>query len=292
MPIDLRIWLTPTALPGRTTPSSASWPSFRFENPNSSTACASCPAKRCRWTTAKARSPACQAPTLPQAPLFVATLRYSPPQLPPRGLELRPASLGRGYMNRPSGVLRWVMPLRGTRQPQGGRAQARPVRARAQPRVRCHPGALRGRGRPSPRARPQPQGQRRARHWPYPGHGLEGQRSRTIEEQNAHLEHWETKWAASRIHGAERRQVQAMFEEERPHLQALTAHCPWPTSAKNAHAYHRRLRRVSITAAMPPGQPALAARYSYRLFRRRIEILNPDSKALIRTHSAPSNQER
>ena len=50
---------------------------------------------------------------------------------------------------------------------------------------------------------------------------LKGRRFETIEEQNDFLEHWEVKWAASRIHGRERRQVQAMFEEERPHLQAL-----------------------------------------------------------------------
>ena len=38
---------------------------------------------------------------------------------------------------------------------------------------------------------------------------LKGRRFETIEEQNTFLEHWETKWAASRIHGSERRQVQA-----------------------------------------------------------------------------------
>ena len=50
---------------------------------------------------------------------------------------------------------------------------------------------------------------------------LKGRRFESIEEQNTFLEHWEAKWAASRIHGSERRQVQAMFEEERPHLQPL-----------------------------------------------------------------------
>jgi hypothetical protein len=40
-------------------------------------------------------------------------------------------------------------------------------------------------------------------------------RFESIDEQNDFLEHWEVKWAASRIHGNERRQVQAMFEEER-----------------------------------------------------------------------------
>jgi len=33
--------------------------------------------------------------------------------------------------------------------------------------------------------------------------------------------HRETKWAAPRIHGSARRQVEAMFQEERPHLLAL-----------------------------------------------------------------------
>lgn len=50
---------------------------------------------------------------------------------------------------------------------------------------------------------------------------LKGKRFETLEAQNAYLEHWESRWAASRIHGTERRQVQAMFEEERPHLQPL-----------------------------------------------------------------------
>jgi transposase len=50
---------------------------------------------------------------------------------------------------------------------------------------------------------------------------LKGRRFESIEEQNAHLEHWETKWAAQRIHGSERRQVATMFEEERPHLLPL-----------------------------------------------------------------------
>ena len=31
---------------------------------------------------------------------------------------------------------------------------------------------------------------------------LKGRRFESIEEQNAFLEHWETKWAASRIHGS------------------------------------------------------------------------------------------
>jgi len=50
---------------------------------------------------------------------------------------------------------------------------------------------------------------------------LKGRRFESIEEQNQYLEHWETKWAAQRIHGSERRQVEAMFQEEKPHLLPL-----------------------------------------------------------------------
>jgi len=50
---------------------------------------------------------------------------------------------------------------------------------------------------------------------------LKGKRFASTDDQNAFLEHWECNWAAKRIHGTERRQVQAMFEEERAHLKAL-----------------------------------------------------------------------
>jgi transposase len=50
---------------------------------------------------------------------------------------------------------------------------------------------------------------------------LKGKRFESIEAQNEFLAHWEKNWAAKRIHGTERRQVQAMLEEERAHLKAL-----------------------------------------------------------------------
>ena len=50
---------------------------------------------------------------------------------------------------------------------------------------------------------------------------LKGKRFASTDDQNAFLEHWECNWSAKRIHGTERRQVQAMFEEERAHLKAL-----------------------------------------------------------------------
>jgi transposase len=50
---------------------------------------------------------------------------------------------------------------------------------------------------------------------------LKGRKFDSIEDQNTWLAHWEERWAAPRIHGRKKRQVLAMFAEERPALKAL-----------------------------------------------------------------------
>jgi hypothetical protein len=40
-------------------------------------------------------------------------------------------------------------------------------------------------------------------------------------EAQTYLDHWESRWADTRIHGTTKRQVAAMFAEEKPALQAL-----------------------------------------------------------------------
>jgi len=50
---------------------------------------------------------------------------------------------------------------------------------------------------------------------------LKGLRFEEIEPAQAYLDHWETRWADTRIHGTTKRQVMAMFAEEKPHLQPL-----------------------------------------------------------------------
>jgi transposase len=50
---------------------------------------------------------------------------------------------------------------------------------------------------------------------------LKGKRFASLEEQNAYLMHWEEKWAAPRIHGRAKRQVEEMYQAERPHLRPL-----------------------------------------------------------------------
>jgi len=50
---------------------------------------------------------------------------------------------------------------------------------------------------------------------------LKGRKFRSIEEQNIFLEHWDAKWASTRVHGVKKRQVAELFLEEKPYLKAL-----------------------------------------------------------------------
>jgi transposase len=50
---------------------------------------------------------------------------------------------------------------------------------------------------------------------------LKGLRFESLEQAQAYLDHWEARWADTRIHGTTKRQVSVMFAEERPALQPL-----------------------------------------------------------------------
>jgi len=50
---------------------------------------------------------------------------------------------------------------------------------------------------------------------------LKGKKFESLEEAQAYLDHWEERWADKRIHGRTKRQVAAMFAEEKLFLQAL-----------------------------------------------------------------------
>lgn len=112
---------------------------------------------------------------------------------------------------------------------------------------------------------------------------LKGRRFESIEEQNTFLERWEAKWAASRIHGSERRQVQAMFEEEKPHLQPLPLLGMQYFTEAQRTVYDDSCVRVdhSSYAARPAPIGSLVL---VRVFERRIEIRDLRTKALLRTH--------
>ncbi len=50
---------------------------------------------------------------------------------------------------------------------------------------------------------------------------LKGLRFESLEDAQAYLDHWEARWADTRIHGTTKRQVAAMFAEEQPALGPL-----------------------------------------------------------------------
>ncbi len=112
---------------------------------------------------------------------------------------------------------------------------------------------------------------------------LKGRRFESIEEQNTFLAHWEVKWAASRIHGSERRQVQAMFEEEGPHLQPLPLlGMQYFTEAQRTVCDDSCVRVDHSSYAARPAP--IGSRVLVRVFERRIEIRDLKTQALLRTH--------
>jgi len=112
---------------------------------------------------------------------------------------------------------------------------------------------------------------------------LKGRRFESIEEQNTFLEHWETKWAASRIHGSERRQVQAMFEEEKPHLQPLPLLGMQYFTEAQRTVYDDTCVRVDHCSYAARPAP-IGSRVLVRVFEHRIEIRDLRTQALLRTH--------
>jgi hypothetical protein len=78
---------------------------------------------------------------------------------------------------------------------------------------------------------------------------LKGLRFESLEQAQAYLDHWEERWADTRIHGTTKRQVAAMFEEERPALSegvraaevAITT--PSRSADPSTHAVSRRYRK-------------------------------------------------
>jgi hypothetical protein len=50
---------------------------------------------------------------------------------------------------------------------------------------------------------------------------LKGKRFESLTEAQAYLDQWEARWADTRIHGTTKRQVAAMFAEEKPLLLPL-----------------------------------------------------------------------
>lgn len=112
---------------------------------------------------------------------------------------------------------------------------------------------------------------------------LKGRRFESIEEQNQWLMHWEERWASVRIHGRMKRQVQEMFEEEKPFLLNLPL---------NSFAYFSQETRtvqddgtIQVHDCYYAALPArLHTKVMIRIYDHGIEIINPKTMEVIRRH--------
>jgi len=112
---------------------------------------------------------------------------------------------------------------------------------------------------------------------------LKGKRFESIEEQNAHLMHWEEKWAAPRIHGRAKRQVEEMYQEERPHLQ------PLPLETFRFFTEGTRTvwddTTVQVDGSWYAASPArIGAEVLVRIYPQEIEIRELATLSLLRRH--------
>jgi len=112
---------------------------------------------------------------------------------------------------------------------------------------------------------------------------LRGLRFETIEEAQAYLDRWEARWADTRIHGTTKRQVAAMFAEERPALG------PLPLEPFRYYRYGERTVHldgcVEVEAAyygVPPGW--IGKKIHVQWNDLHVRLLTPKTGELLREH--------
>jgi transposase len=112
---------------------------------------------------------------------------------------------------------------------------------------------------------------------------LKGLRFESLEEAQTYLDHWEARWADTRIHGTTKRQVAVMFAEERPVL------LPLPIEPFRYYQYGERTVHldgcVEVDAAYygaPPGWIGRRVQVQWDL--RQVRLMNPDTGQLLREH--------
>ncbi|MCD6295436.1 MAG: IS21 family transposase [Deltaproteobacteria bacterium] len=113
--------------------------------------------------------------------------------------------------------------------------------------------------------------------------GLKGRRFESIEAQNQWLMHWEEVWAAKRIHGRMKRQVEEMFQEEKPYLN--------PLPLTGFRYFRQETRKVQDDGMIQVGQSYYSAlpaplhqEIIVRIYEHEMEIIAPVTMEKIRTH--------
>jgi len=112
---------------------------------------------------------------------------------------------------------------------------------------------------------------------------LKGQRFESLEEAQAYLDHWEEHWADTRIHGTTKRQVAAMFAEEKPAL--------LPLPLEPFRYYRHGKRKVNLDGCVevdaayysaPPGWVGEEVQVQWN--DRFVRVLHPRTGELLREH--------
>lgn len=113
--------------------------------------------------------------------------------------------------------------------------------------------------------------------------GLKGRRFESIEAQNQWLMHWEEVWAAKRIHGRMKRQVELMYQEEKPSLNPLPLTGFRYFQQETRKVYDDGMIQVghSYYSALPA---PLHQEVIVRIYEHEIEIIDPVTMEKIRTH--------
>jgi transposase len=112
---------------------------------------------------------------------------------------------------------------------------------------------------------------------------LKGLRFENLQDAQAYLDHWEERWADTRIHGTTKRQVAAMFAEEQPTL------LPLPLEPFRYYQYGERTVHldgcVEVEAAYysaPPGW--IGRRVQVQWDNHQVRLLDPRTGQLLREH--------
>jgi len=112
---------------------------------------------------------------------------------------------------------------------------------------------------------------------------LKGRRFESLEAAQAYLDHWEERWADTRIHGTTKRQVAVMFAQEKPAL------LPLPVEPFRYYQFGKRTVHLNGCVEVaggyygpPPGN--IGRELDVQWDERRVRILDPKTGQLLREH--------
>jgi transposase len=112
---------------------------------------------------------------------------------------------------------------------------------------------------------------------------LRGQRFEGLEAAQAYLDHWEERWADTRIHGTTKRQVAVMFAAEKPQLREL------PLEPFRYYRYGERTVNldgcIEVEAAYYGAPPGWIGRLVQAQWDElHVRVLHPKTGQLLREH--------